>query len=414
MVGDAGRSEKRRRLLSARFTVYFVLAMCLFPQVDYLEVLRLVKTGDPGLRPWAGVNKSSLTRTRQRLGWTVMRELIWAVARPLGREDDLFHGLRVLALDGMLLSVPDSAANNDAFGKSGSQRSPMGYPQARVVAVAECSSHAVLDAAIGGFKESERIVSDSLDAHVGRGTLLLADRGLWGLARWHRLRDQGTHLLWRIERPKARRVQDMLPDGSYLAWIEANKHSKAAGKVKAPPAAVRVIEYRIDGQPDIVRLITSLTDHEKYPAVELAALYARRWEIELVFDEIETHQRGRRPAVANPGRGAAGDLRAPDRAACHPRSAGRSRPTAPQYGRADVVHPGPARCPPHGDRTERLLPPPPADVTGAWDSPRSATACYPVAGSAIAPARSARASPATATRPPENQPATTVPRSSSA
>ncbi|WP_371629722.1 transposase [Streptomyces sp. NBC_00341] len=56
---------------------------------------------------------------------------------------------------------------------------------------------------------------------------------------------------------------------------------------------VRVIEYRVDGQPDVVRLITSLTDHEKFPAGELAALYARRWEIELVFDEIKTHQRGR-------------------------------------------------------------------------------------------------------------------------
>ncbi|WP_370270995.1 transposase domain-containing protein [Streptomyces sp. V4I8] len=89
------RSEKRRRVLSARFTVYCVLAMSLFPQADYLEVLRLVKTGDPSLRPWTGVNNSSLTRARQRLGWTVMRELFRAVAWLLGREDDLFHGLRV-------------------------------------------------------------------------------------------------------------------------------------------------------------------------------------------------------------------------------------------------------------------------------------------------------------------------------
>ncbi|WP_411144791.1 IS4 family transposase [Streptomyces sp. x-80] len=162
-----------------------------------------------------------------------------------------------------------------------------------MVAVAECSTHAVLDAVIGGFKDSECIVSDALDAHVGTDRLLLADRGLWGLARWHRLRDQGTHLLWRIERRKARRVQDVLPDGSYLARIEANKHSKAARTLKAPPALVRVNEYRVDGQTDIVRLITSLTDHERYPAAELAPLYTRRWEIELVFDEIKTHQRGR-------------------------------------------------------------------------------------------------------------------------
>ncbi|MEE4598966.1 IS4 family transposase [Streptomyces sp. DSM 41524] len=136
-------------------------------------------------------------------------------------------------------------------------------------------------------------MSDELEAHIGPGSLVLADRGLWGLARWHRLRDRGAHLLWRIERRKARRVEDVLPDGSYLARIEANKHSKAAGTIKAPPVRVRVIEYRVDGQADVVRLITSLLDHEQYPAAELAALYARRWEIELVFDEIKTHQRGR-------------------------------------------------------------------------------------------------------------------------
>ncbi|MFF9337573.1 hypothetical protein [Streptomyces albogriseolus] len=75
-----------------------------------------------------------------------------------------------------------------------------GISAGQVVAVAECSSHAVLDAVVGGFKESERIVSDALDAHGGIDTLLPNDRGLCDLARWHRLRDQGTHLLWRIER----------------------------------------------------------------------------------------------------------------------------------------------------------------------------------------------------------------------
>lgn len=50
------------------------------------------------------------------------------------------------------------------------------------------------------------------------------------MVRWHRLREQGAHLLWRIERRKARRVQDVLPAGGYLARIEANKHSEAAGR----------------------------------------------------------------------------------------------------------------------------------------------------------------------------------------
>ncbi|MEU6525621.1 hypothetical protein ABZ892_23055 [Streptomyces sp. NPDC046924] len=83
-----------------------------------------------------------------------MRDLFRSVARSLGADSGLFRGLRVPALDGMLPAVPDSAGDNDAFGKSGSQRSPMGCPQVRVVAVAECSSHAVLDTAIGGFSNA--------------------------------------------------------------------------------------------------------------------------------------------------------------------------------------------------------------------------------------------------------------------
>lgn len=62
------------------------------------------------------------------------------------------------------------------------------------------------------------------------------------------------------------------------------------------------------------------------------------------------------PQVAGTGRRAAGNLRAPDRASRNPGSAGRGRPPASQHRRADLIHPGPARRPPHGDLTERLSP----------------------------------------------------------
>ncbi|MFV2117225.1 transposase domain-containing protein [Streptomyces sp. Act-28] len=87
-----GRSEKRRRSLSTRFAVYFVLAMRLLPQVGCLEVLRLVESGDKGLRARPGANESSLTRARQRLGWPVTRELFRSVARPLGAGGEPFEG----------------------------------------------------------------------------------------------------------------------------------------------------------------------------------------------------------------------------------------------------------------------------------------------------------------------------------
>jgi hypothetical protein len=58
---------------------------------------------------------------------------------------------------------------------------------------------------------------------------------------------------------------------------------------------IRVVEYTIEDRPgsgELFCLITTITDHELAPALDLAAAYHQRWEIELSFDEIETHQTG--------------------------------------------------------------------------------------------------------------------------
>ena len=49
-----------------------------------------------------------------------------------------------------------------------------------------------------------------------------------------------------------------------------------------------------DGRGDVgpYRLFTTLLDPVEAPAAELAFAYAQRWEIELAFDELKTHQRG--------------------------------------------------------------------------------------------------------------------------
>lgn len=63
---------------------------------------------------------------------------------------------------------------------------------------------------------------------------------------------------------------------------------------------VRVIDYTIDDGRDnhaTYRLLTTLTDPAEASAVELAAAYAERWEVELTFDELKTHQRGPRTVL---------------------------------------------------------------------------------------------------------------------
>jgi hypothetical protein len=42
VIAKTGRAEQRQRLLPARVVVYYTLAMCLFAQVGYEEVMRLL------------------------------------------------------------------------------------------------------------------------------------------------------------------------------------------------------------------------------------------------------------------------------------------------------------------------------------------------------------------------------------
>ena len=82
-------------------------------------------------------------------------------------------------------------------------------------------------------------------------------------------------------------------DGTYIAQVKASKKNKRDPSGDHPePIEVRVIEYRVQGSNELVRLATSLLEPETAPAEELAKLYAERWECEGTYDELKTHQRG--------------------------------------------------------------------------------------------------------------------------
>src|SRR3989442_9521119 len=66
------------------------------------------------------------------------------------------------------------------------------------------------------------------------------------------------------------------------AGSEKNRH--------ADPITVRVVEYTMPGQSTVYRLITTIADPADAPALDLAALYTQRWEIETSLDELKTHQ----------------------------------------------------------------------------------------------------------------------------
>jgi len=306
VVADAGRVERRQRLLPARVVVYYVLAMALFSGSSYEEVMRLLVEGLSWVsgwqRSWEIPSKPAIFMARRRLGPEPLESLFAAVASPLAAASTrgaFYRGLRLMSLDGSCLDVPDTPANDAAFGRPGSSRREGGgaFPQLRLVGLSETATHAITDAALGPYTSSEQQLTDQLLAAKALvpGMLCLADRGFYSFERFQNARQTGAQLLWRAKANMALPRERAFEDGSYLSTVYAfpDRHAHREG------AQVRVVEYRIDdpGVPQAeqrYRLLTSILDPEAAPASELAPLYRERWELEGTLDELKTHQRGPR------------------------------------------------------------------------------------------------------------------------
>ena len=306
-VASAGRGEVRSRLLPARVVVYYVLAMCLFSGQGYEEVMRLLVGGLEWLgrwrRAWSVPSTAAIAKARARLGPGPLRGLFEAVVRPLAApqtQGAWYRGLRLVAIDGTVLDVPDTAENQDRFGRPGSGRGEGGgaFPQVRLVGVGECGTHAIFAAAMGSCATAEKALAEQVLPALAPGMLVLADRGFLGFDLWRQAAATGADLLWRASASFALPVLEVLPGGSYLSRLMPGHRGPLR---KASPVTVRVVEYTIDdgnaAEGEHYRLVTTLTGAGQAPAAELAALYAQRWEFETALDEIKTHQRGARAVL---------------------------------------------------------------------------------------------------------------------
>jgi transposase IS4-like protein/DDE family transposase len=305
VVGEAGRAEQRHRLLPARVVVYYVLAMALFADASYEEVMRALVEGlawSSGWRQmWEVPAKGSIFKARSRLGREPLRLLFEAVAGPLADERTVgafYREWGLLSLDGTCLDVADTPANEQEFGRPGSSRREGGgaFPQVRLVALSETGTHAICAAALGPLSSSENELADELLGGLGPGVLCLADRGFYSFKRWQNARQTGAQLLWRVKANMVLPREQQLPDGSYLTPIYASQPDQRA---KRDGQQARVVEYQVDDGIDRdaeqrYRLLCTILEPEQAPAAELGVLYHERWEIENALDELKVHQRGPR------------------------------------------------------------------------------------------------------------------------
>ena len=303
VIEESGRTEKRHRLLPARVVVYYVLGLALFSQSSYEEVMRMLVEGLSWAGDWAHAwnvpTKAALFKARMRLGSTPLEVLFKETATPMATKRTRgawFKGRRLMAIDGTCLDVADTVANDAAFGRPGS-KGPGGvgaFPQIRVVALAECATHAIVDVAIGRYRDSEhRLVGNLVDS-MGPDMLVLADRGFFSFSLWTKASASGADLLWRTKSSHSLPLRQRLSDGSFLSVIYPSLKDR---RHDTNAVTLRVVEYALGGEgadDTTYRLLTTILDPTVASAAQLARLYAERWEIESAFDELKTHQRSAR------------------------------------------------------------------------------------------------------------------------
>ena len=312
VVDRAGVREQRKRTLPARVVVYYLLAMVLFFQSGYGEVWNKLVAGldwarrfrarmELGMQP----TPAAITLARKRLGWPVMAMLLEETAGPLAGQEAgpaLVSGMRLVAIDGMCLDLPDTDENAAEFGYPGNDAGRGPFPQVRVVGLGECGTRAVLGAELAGLATGEQALARRLLGKLRPGVLLVADRNFLSHDLLREVLAAGVHVLWRAKSDVDLPVLEVLADGSYRSRIADPAASRRMRRKGADPAdipgiAVRVIEYTVESSDgtessETFTLVTDIADPGVLSMEQAAFSYASRWQLETCFDELETSIRG--------------------------------------------------------------------------------------------------------------------------
>lgn len=299
VLAATGKASRRERDLPAHVVVYYTIALGLYMQASYREVLRCLLEGvqwllDPMVTLKVAGN-SGISQARTRLGWEPLQQLHDAVVQPIAvaaTKGAWYRGLRLVSIDGSTMEVADEAVNDQAFGRPGASRGESAFPQLRFVSLVENGTHVLFGTQQGPYATGEITLAKAVVGALRKGMLCLGDRNFFGFPLWAQASSTGADLLWRIKAKARLPVEQSLPDGSYLSHTYASDTDR---RHQRNGLRVRVIEYRLQGVSDaepIYRLVTTLLDPAQAPAAELAALYHERWQIETAMAELKTHLRG--------------------------------------------------------------------------------------------------------------------------
>lgn len=299
VLQEEGAEESRERKLNMVAVVLLVITMNIYTHLSIGHVMGKLAQGlrfiwrDPDYQvPGA----SAISHRRYQLGARPVVNLFHQVCQPMATAETpgaFLFGLRLMGIDGTIEDVPDTPENVAVFGRHHNDRGKAAFPQVQGVYLVECGTHAIVDAGFWPCHTSERVGGLRVLRSVKPGMLVMWDRGFHDYEMFLGVWQRDGQVLSRLPAHVKPKHVYTLSDGSCLAYLHPNDyHRRKGGEV----LLVRIIAYTLTdpalpGYGEVHRLITTLLNPSAYPALDLVCAYHERWEVELVIDEVDTHQR---------------------------------------------------------------------------------------------------------------------------
>jgi hypothetical protein len=291
--------NSRERIFTLRRTFFAFLYQVLNPDCPCREVVRQIQALLAlGAGPLVDEATGAYCQARSRLPWDILPRLRCAAAAQAQRARQLWRGLCVKIIDGTSASLPDTPKNQAAYPQPGGQLPGCGFPLLKLAGIFSWSTGALLDYARGNKHQHELSLLQKLMHQFKPGDLVLADRGFSTYTLLAILLRRGVQSLFRLHqaRPADLRKGKRLGKSDRLfVWLKPSQRphylSKALWKAIPEQIQVRVLRFSLcvpGFRVQSVTLVTTLLDAQKYPAQELAFLYAQRWRVELWFRDIKT------------------------------------------------------------------------------------------------------------------------------
>ncbi len=218
----------------------------------------------------------------------------------IGKED-LWNGLTLKAVDGSSVHLMDTEENQKAYPQSSSQKKGCGSPFFGMVGLLNLSHGGWEQIKTCPMSTHEINPAVELTQTLEANDLLMGDRAFGSYELIARCAQRGAHVLMRLHQARERAL-----DWNHGKRISKHERIVVWRRPYKPPGSdarndqwselpeameVRLIKLSYQGRGGrkaTLILVTTLLDHRRFNGIELADLYARRWDIELKLRDLKT------------------------------------------------------------------------------------------------------------------------------